>query len=232
MISETVWRATQSYLRPCPPMPTYHHLPTMYRGNAAGAPPPATSTSISNLQAPTQACTHRQMAYAGPGARPPRQRQGMGDGRWKVRSQKVFCARCEWPSYHLVVHVLVASVLVRFLVCLLRSLVVLLGGGPGGPGWQSCWSLSFPPPLRPLSSNPSLPPVLLRAPVPAKALQCYVLSQRFGVIWLSFHFHHGPSAASLVVLLLPPLPPPVCLPVLVRLSVGQREASTGAMCIQ
>lgn len=29
----------------------------------------------------------------------------------------------------------------------------------------------------------------------------------------------------------PPLPPPVCLPVLVRLSVGQREASTGAMCI-
>jgi hypothetical protein len=58
-----------------------------------------------------------------------------------VRSQKVFCARCEWPSYHLVVRVLVASVLVRFLVCLLRSLVVLLGDGPGGPGWQSCWSL-------------------------------------------------------------------------------------------
>ena len=150
-----------------------------------------------------------------------------------MRSQKVFCAGCEWPSYHLVVRVLVASVLVRFLVCLLRSLVVVLGGGPGvpgGPGWQSCcWSLSFPPPLRPLSSNPSLPPVLLRAPVPRESppVLCAEPAVRRHLPFVSLS--PRTSAVSLVVLL-PIPPPPVCLPV--RLSVGQREASTEAFRIQ
>jgi hypothetical protein len=108
--------------------------------------------------------------------------------------------------------VLVVSVLVRFLVCLLHSLVALLAGGPGTvvllvlavlvvDYW---WSLSF------FQRFPfvHLPRILAYHPCsfarlsPAKALQCCVLSQRFGVIYLSFHFHHGPSAVSLVVLLL------------------------------
>ena len=56
------------------PMPTTAHLPTMYRGRLGRRRrPPATT------QAPTLACTHRLMAYAGPGARTPRQRQGMGE---------------------------------------------------------------------------------------------------------------------------------------------------------
>ena len=134
----------------------------------------------------------------------------------------------------LIACVLVASVLVRFLVCLLHSLVALLAGGPGvpaGPGWQSCWSLSFAP--SPSSTClqsylPSLPPVLLRAPVPrSPPALCAEPAVRRHLPFVSL----SPRALSREPCRPPlPLPPPVCLPVPVRLSVGQREASTGTMC--
>jgi len=115
----------------------------------------------------------------------------------------------------LIVCVLVASVLVRFLVCLLHSLVALLAGGPGvpgGPGWQSCWSLSFPPPpLRPLPSNPSLPPVLLRAPVPRECPRalCAEPAVRRHLPFVSL----SPRTLSREPCRPPlPLPSPVCWP--------------------
>lgn len=194
-------------------LPTDHHLPTMCRrgwGAAAGHQRPLSTNAGLHAQADGICRARRKATEA-----------EAGDGRWKVRSQKVFCARCEWPSYHLVVRVLVASVLVRFLVCLLRSLVVLLDGVPGGPGWQSCWSLSFPPPaLRPLSSNPSLPPVLLRAPVPRESppVLCAEPAVRRHLAFVSL----SPRALSREPCRPPlPPPPPVCLPVLVRPEGGE-----------
>ena len=76
------------------------------------------------------------------------------------------------------------------LVCL----VVLVGSRAAGPFLFLLPFVHFPPIL-------AYHPCSFARLSPAKALQCYVLSQRFGVIWLSFHFHHGPSAVSLVVLL-------------------------------
>jgi len=93
MISETVWRATQSFLRPCPwPHPRYSSMPTpTCVPTTTSSPRPSTySTNYVSrtaglgrrrppltTHAPTLACTHRLMAYAGPCARTPRQRQGM-----------------------------------------------------------------------------------------------------------------------------------------------------------
>lgn len=102
---------------------------------------------------------------------------------------------------------------------------------PAGPGWQSCWSLSFAP--SPSSTClqsylPSLPPVLLRAPVPrSPPALCAEPAVRRHLPFVSL----SPRALSREPCRPPlPLPPPVCLPVPVRLSVGQREASTGTMC--
>jgi hypothetical protein len=76
---------------------------------------------------------------------------------------------------------------------------------------------------------PSLPPVLLRAPVPrSPPALCAEPAVRRHLPFVSL----SPRALSREPCRPPlPLPPPVCLPVPVRLSVGQREASTGTMCI-
>ena len=103
---------------------------------------------------------------------------------------------------------------------------------PAGPGWQFCWSLSFAPSPSStcLQSYLAYHPCSFARLSPA-ALQRCVLSQRFGVICLSFHFHHGPSAVSLVVLLFLFLHLFVCQCLSGCRSARGRQASTGTMCI-
>jgi hypothetical protein len=116
--------------------------------------------------------------------------------------------------------------------------LALLSRPPSWWSWCACWSwlavllvpffCSLPfvhlPPIL-----PSLPPVLLRAPVPrSPPALCAEPAVRRHLPFVSL----SPRALSREPCRPPlPLPPPVCLPVPVRLSVGQREASTGTMCI-